>query len=77
MQTRIYITDINKKLVEVTDYKEALSQAKGAINFLEGKQKRFDQGHKDEIIFPDSLANWKYILIQLEKLALNNSNLLK
>ena len=62
-----FISGVNGELIEVTNIKEALSQAKSAINFNETLL-RERKVNPDTIIFPQALKEWKFILIQLEKL---------
>jgi hypothetical protein len=62
----VFITDINGKIIQVTDIKGALNQAKGAISFHEIKLKGAEKD-KSVIIFPDELKYWQHVLLQLEK----------
>jgi len=66
------IADINGKQIEFENISAALGECKEAIRFLEEKERAKKQDHFT-ITYPEALANWKYKLLEIEKLILNKS----
>jgi hypothetical protein len=62
-----YISNRQGEEVKVTDFEEALKQAKEAVTW---NQRRIidHKTNKEVIPFPEALADWEHILLELQKL---------
>ncbi|MDP2692746.1 MAG: hypothetical protein Q8O88_03860 [bacterium] len=74
-----FIQSIEGTLIQVTDYKKALQQAKDAVAWHEERKRIVcDYLHPDNrnvCYFPDAHKEWEHNLFQLEKLALSNPHI--
>lgn len=67
MNKTVYITDLNGKLIEVTNYELALRQAKQMVKLHKERVKQ-SKTNNDLIVYPHAQKEWNHILKELLKL---------
>lgn len=74
-----FIQSIDGCLIQVTDYKKALQNAKDAVGWHEERKKIVEDymnpDCRNVLYFPDAHKEWSHNLWQLEKLAIQNPHI--
>lgn len=68
----VFITDIEWRLVEITDFNKAITQARDFVGMHEECKRAKERGDDDVIYYKQAHEYWADILFELEKLGIKN-----